>query len=69
MRVTIQQAAEKRGKSLYRLSCDLEIPFRTVYDWQKLNRMPRPDYIDLICNYLQCEISEILKPENIDYCG
>ncbi|WP_443083014.1 helix-turn-helix domain-containing protein [Vampirovibrio chlorellavorus] len=67
MRVTIQQAVERRGKTLYRLSADLEIPFQTVYGWQNMNKVPKPEYLDLICCYLQCQIGEILKPENPEY--
>jgi transcriptional regulator with XRE-family HTH domain len=67
MKVMIQQALEKRGKTLYRLSEDLGIPLRTVYDWQLKNKMPRQDYLDQICNYLTCDISELLKPERFDY--
>lgn len=67
MKVMIQQALARRGKTLYRLSSDLEIPYQTVYDWQRLNKMPRQEYLDLICHYLQCGIGEILKPENPDY--
>lgn len=67
MQITIQQAATKRGKTLYRLAEDLGIPLRTVYDWQNKNKMPRQDYLDQICEYLQCDISEILKPEKLDY--
>jgi DNA-binding Xre family transcriptional regulator len=65
MQITIQEAALKRGKTLYRLSTDLGIPPQTVYDWQKWNRMPGPDYLDAICSYLTCSINELLKPETI----
>jgi DNA-binding Xre family transcriptional regulator len=67
MKVMIQQALEKRGKTLYRLSKDLGIPLRTVYDWQLKNKMPRQDYLDQICSYLTCDINEILKPERFDF--
>ncbi len=63
MKVTIQQAAERRGKTLYILSTDLSIPLQTVYGWQRLNRLPRQDYLDLLCRYLQCGIQELLKPD------
>lgn len=69
MRITIQQAAMKRGKTLYRIAEDLGIPQRTVYDWQKLNRLPGPEYIDMLCSYLNCEVSEIIKADKFEYCG
>lgn len=63
MKITIREAAFKRGKTLYRLSADLGIPHQTVYEWQNWNRMPGPEYLDAICDYLECGINEILKPE------
>lgn len=67
MQITIQKAVLKRGKTLYQLSTDLDIPFQTVYGWHKFNRVPNQKYLDLICQYLQCAISEVLVPEKPDY--
>ena len=67
MQITIREAALKRGKTLYQLSTDLEIPFQTVYGWQRLNKMPQQKYLDLICHYLRCAINEVLIPEMPDY--
>lgn len=64
MKVTIREAALQRGKSLYRLAMDLSIPHQTVYGWQNYNRLPAAEYLDEICNYLDCSVNEILKPEN-----
>lgn len=69
MKITVREAAEKRGKSLYRLSADLGIPHQTVYDWENLNKLPRPEHIDAICHYLDCKVSEILKPEKSNYAA
>lgn len=69
MKITIREAAHSRGKSLYRLSMDLGIPHQTVYDWENLNKMPRPEYLDAVCHYLGCKISEILKTEKYDYAA
>jgi transcriptional regulator with XRE-family HTH domain len=63
MRVTINQAVLKAGKSLYRLSNDLGIPIQTVYEWEKNNRIPRSEYLDAICDYLDCGMDELLKPD------
>lgn len=63
MRVTINQAVLKAGKSLYRLSNDLGIPIQTVYEWEKNNRIPRSEYLDAICDYLDCEMNALLQPD------
>lgn len=63
MRVTINQAVLKAGKSLYRLSNDLGIPIQTVYEWEKNNRIPRSEYLDAICDYLDCGMDALLKPD------
>lgn len=67
MKIMLQQAVYQRGKTLYRLSLDLKIPLTSVYEWQRNNRMPRPEHLDAICNYLECGIEEILKPDRWDY--
>lgn len=67
MRVTINQAVLKAGKSLYRLSTDLGIPMQTVYEWEKNNRIPKPVYLDAICDYLGCNVNELLQPEKPFY--
>ena len=69
MRVTINQAVLKAGKSLYRLSTDLGIPLQTVYEWEKNNRIPRSDYLDAICDYLDCSIDALLKPDKPNNSG
>jgi transcriptional regulator with XRE-family HTH domain len=63
MRVTINQAVLKAGKSLYKLSTDLGIPLQTVYEWEKNNRIPRSEYLDAICNYLNCGVEALLQPD------
>lgn len=65
MQVTIREATLKRGKSLYRLAADLNIPHQTVYGWQNYHRMPAAKYLDEICSYLNCGVNEILKPEHL----
>lgn len=70
MRVTIHQAVLKAGKSLYRLSNDLGIPIQTVYEWEKNNRVPKPETLDVLCDYLDCNVSDLLqaeKPFKTDY--
>lgn len=66
MRVTINQAALKAGKSLYQLSHDLGIPFQTVYEWQRNNRIPRSEYLDAICDYLDCGMGDLFQPDKPD---
>lgn len=64
MKITIREAALKRGKSLYRVAADLGIPHQTVYAWHNWNQMPNPDYLDALCDYLSCGIQEILTPDS-----
>lgn len=69
MKVTIRQAALQRGRSLYRLSMDLGIPHQTVYDWENLNKIPRPEHLDAVCHYLDCKVGEILQVEKFNYAA
>lgn len=57
----LKRIMEDRGKSHIDLVNDLGIPSATVTSWTKGVRIPKLDKVQILADYLKCDIFELLE--------
>lgn len=62
MKVKIKELAKAQGMSLYKLALEMQVPCQTVYAWANGRNQPSYYHMDMLCDFLQCELTEIFQP-------
>jgi transcriptional regulator with XRE-family HTH domain len=64
MIVKIKEVAKIKKKwSLYRLAKEAAIPQQTIYGWANGRTQPSYENMDLLCQLLDCQMSDLFAPE------
>lgn len=63
MKVTIREAAHKKGYSLYRVAKIMEINQQTIYSWANMRTQPNYENMEKLCNVLDCTMNDLFRPE------
>lgn len=60
----LRRIMHERGKTQADMARDLNVGKSRVSSWMNGQHIPRPEMLDMICDYLKCSRTDLLEPNS-----